>query len=76
MKAAYERGLDAEERRREERKASRDFQVRKNSRRRNPLVHARVLLRETHLPLAEIASICGLDVYTVAGLKLKMREDA
>ena len=76
LKAAYERGLDAEERRREERKASRDFQVRKNSRRRNPLVHARVLLRETRLPLAEIASICGLDVYTVAGLKLKMREDA
>lgn len=76
LKAAYQRGLDAEERRREERKASRDFRVRKNSRRRNPLVHARVLLRETRLPLAEIASICGLDVYTVAGLKLKMREDA
>ena len=44
--------------------------------RRGPLVHARVLLRETRLPLSEIASICGLDVYTVAGLKLKMREDA
>ncbi|RPF99660.1 MAG: hypothetical protein EVA87_04065 [Rhodospirillaceae bacterium] len=76
LKAAYERGLDAAERRREEKQATRDFQVRKNSRRRDPLVHARVLLRETRLPLSEIASICGLDVYTVAGLKLKMREDA
>jgi hypothetical protein len=76
LKAAYERGLDAAERRREEKKATRDFQIRKNSRRRNPLVHARVLLRETRLSLKEIASICDLDVYTVAGLKLKMREDA
>ena len=76
LKAAYERGLDAAERRREEKQATRDFQIRKNSRRRDPLVHARVLLRETRLPLSEIASICGLDVYTVAGLKLKMREDA
>ena len=76
LKAAYERGLDAEERRREEEKANRDFQARKNSRRRDPLVHARVLLRETKLPLTEIASICGLNVWTVTELKLKMREDA
>lgn len=76
LKAAYDRGLDAEERRRAERAASRDKTVRKNGRRRNPLVHARVLLNETQLPLSEIASICGIDVYTVAGLKLKMREEA
>jgi hypothetical protein len=76
LKAAYERGLDAAERRKEEQKAKRDWKVRKNSRRRNPTVHAGVLLRETRLPLSEIASICGLDVWTVAGLKLKMREDA
>ena len=73
LKAAYGRGLDAEERRREERKTARDFQTPKNSRRRNPIVHARVLIRETRLPISEIASICDLDVYTVAGLKLKMR---
>lgn len=76
LKAAYDRGLDAEERRRAERAASRDKTVRKNGRRRNPLVHARVLLKETQLPIKEIASICGIDVYTVAGLKLKMREEA
>tara|TARA_R110002110_G_scaffold115008_3_gene285210 strand:+ start:10574 stop:11134 length:561 start_codon:yes stop_codon:yes gene_type:complete len=76
LKAAYDRGLDAEERRRAERAASRDKTVRKNGRKRNPLVHARVLLKETRLPIKEIASICGLDVYTVAGLKLKMREEA
>jgi hypothetical protein len=76
LKAAYDRGLDAEERRRAERAASRDKTVRKNSRRRNPLVHAQVLLKETQLPIKEIASICGIDVYTVAGLKLKMRQEA
>ena len=76
LKAAYKRGLDSEERRREEEKANRDFQTRKNSRRRDPLVHARVLLRETKLPLTEIASICSLNVWTVTELKLKMREDA
>ena len=76
LKAAYDRGLDAEERRRTERAASRDKVVRKNGRKRNPLVHARVLLKETQLPLTEIASICGIDVHTVAGIKLKMRQEA
>lgn len=76
LKAAYDRGLDAEERRRAERAASRDKTVRKNGRKRNPLVHARVLLKETRLPIKEIASICGIDVHTVAGIKLKMRREA
>lgn len=76
LKAAYDRGLDAEERRRAERAEGRDRPVRRNGRRRNPVVHARVLLKETRLPLKEIASICGLDVWTVAGIKLKMREEA
>lgn len=75
LKAAYDRGLDAEERRRAERAASRDKIVRKNGRKRNPLVHARVLLKETRLPIKEIASICGIDVHTVAGIKLKMRQE-
>lgn len=75
LKAAYDRGLDAEERRREERAASRDKPVRKNGRKRNPMVHARVLLKETKLPLSEIASICGIDVHTVVGIKLKMRQE-
>ncbi|MEC7488816.1 MAG: hypothetical protein VYA17_04425 [Pseudomonadota bacterium] len=76
LEAAVARGLDADERRRDERKAKRDWKTRKNSRRRNPIVHATVLLRETRLPLTEIASICGVDVWVVAGLKLKMRENA
>ena len=77
LKAAYDRGLDGAERRRAERAAKgQDRVVRRNSRKRNPAVHARVLLKETRLPLKEIASICGLDVWTVAGIKLKMREEA
>lgn len=77
LKAAYDRGLDAEERRRAERREKeRMWQPRKNGRKRNPLVHAQVLLRETRLPLTEIASICELDVWTVAGLKLKLRANA
>ena len=75
LHAAYARGLDAEERRQAERRAARDFVPRRssNTRRRNPKVHASVLLRETQLPLKEIASICGLDIWTVAGIKLKLR---
>ena len=72
LKAAYDRGLDADERRRAE-NGGRDRIVRRNPRRRNPMVHAQVLLKETRLPLTEIASICNLDVWTVAGLKLKLR---
>lgn len=75
LRAAYARGLDAEERRQAERRAARDYIPRRSKgSRRNPKVHASVLLRETHLPVQEIASICGLDVWTVAGLKLKMRD--
>jgi hypothetical protein len=76
LKAAYDRGLDAAERRRAERAEGRDRLVRRNGRRRNPTVHARVLLKETRLPLEEIASICGLDLWTVVGIKLKMREES
>lgn len=76
LKAAYDRGLDAEERERDARKSERDRVIRRNGRKRSPLVHARVLIKETRLPLTEIASICNLDVWTVAGLKLKMRREA
>lgn len=73
LRAAYARGLDAEERRAAERRAAADRPRRRNSRRRNPTVYAQVLLSETRLPLEEVASICGLDVWTVAGIKLRMR---
>ena len=32
-----------------------------------------MLLKETRLPLTEIVSLTGLDIYKVVGLKLKMR---
>jgi len=72
LRAARERGLDAE------RAASRRPTARASSRkwRRNPYVHARVLLRETALPLRDIVDITGLDIYKVVEMKLKMREEA
>ena len=42
--------------------------------RRNPVVFAQVLLKETGLPIQEIASITKLDIYQVVGIKLKLRE--
>ena len=44
--------------------------------RRNPLKHAEVLLKETSLPLEEIAEITGLNIYEVVGMKLKLRKAA
>jgi hypothetical protein len=44
--------------------------------RRDPSKHAAVLLEETSLPFHEIASITGLDIYAVVGMKLKMRAGA
>ncbi len=46
----------------------------RSNRRRNPVTFAKVLLQETALPLDEIASITDLDIYQVAGLKLKLRD--
>jgi len=71
MEEARMRGLDAEERRRAEAEANR--LQRRNNRRRDPKSHARVLLAETSLPIKEICSITGLDIYEVVRLKLKMR---
>lgn len=45
----------------------------RSRRRMEPHRHARVLLEETSLPIEEIADITGLDIYKVAGLKLKLR---
>ena len=74
LKEAFARGLDAGERSasapgRAERRSS--FSVR-----RNPHSHAHVLLAETALPLQEIVSMTGLDIYEVVGMKLKMRRIA
>lgn len=42
----------------------------------NPQLHARLLIRDTKLPLQEIVEITGLDIYQVAAMKLKMRPAA
>ena len=70
LEAAYARGLDAELR-----KPARKAEIRapRNSRRREPRSHARVLLSETSLPLGEISQITGLDLHEVLALRLKMR---
>lgn len=47
----------------------------RSRRRMEPFRHAQVLLEETSLPIEEIADITGLDVYKVASLKLKMRQN-
>ena len=78
-RAAYEaarrRGLDREEAEPQP-KPRRQSNRPKSDRRMNPFQHARALLKETTLPLAEIASITRLTIYQVVGLKLKMREEA
>ena len=65
---AYERGLDRADRRRGSVQPPR-----RNASKRNPHSHARVLLKETSLPLLEICALTGLDIYEVVGLELKMR---
>ena len=71
LRAARERGLD----RGQERRAAPPRRAAKAGRARNQFGHARVLLKETRLPLKEVASITGLDMYQVVGLKLKMRDE-
>lgn len=70
LREAVARGLDRETRARGG--AARPRPV-FNARRRDSQSFARVLLEETRLPLTEIVSLTGLDIYKVVGLKLKMR---
>lgn len=65
---AYERGLDSDKRKRGGIQAPR-----RNASKRNPQSHATVLLKETSMPMLEICSLTGLDIYEVVALKLKMR---
>lgn len=73
LKDAIARGLDAAERRAAEAPAR---LPRASRSRRNGVSHAAVLLRETGLPLKEVADLSGLDIYQVVGMKLKMRVSA
>lgn len=70
---ARARGLDEQPEERPRRQPSDAFRPR-STRRRNPVTFAKVLLRETSLPIHEIASITQLDIYQVVGLKLKLRD--
>lgn len=70
---ARARGLDEQPEERPRRQQSDAFRPR-STRRRNPVTFAKVLLRETSLPIHEIASITQLDIYQVVGLKLKLRD--
>ena len=69
LRAARERGLDAEAARKQARKSVASGPPK----RMNPERHAAVLLKETQLPFREVAEITGLDIYQVVGLKLKLR---
>ena len=66
---AYERGLDNHGKKRNNNQTAR-----RKASKRNPKSHATVLLKETSMPIEEIASLTGLDIYEVVGLKLKMRK--
>ena len=77
LKAAQDRGLDAEERRAAERRTRQYNTARAGKKARmNPHRHAAVLLAETSLPFREVANITGLDIYQIVGMKLKMRKVA
>ncbi len=70
IKAAQDKGLDAAERR-GRKKSARVYPFR--PKKRDPESHAYALLSETSIPMIEIATITGMDIYEIAGMKLKMR---
>ncbi len=74
FEAARRRGLDDADEAERPRPRRRNNQP-KSNRRMNSWAHARALLRETSLPLSEVAQITRLSIYQVVGLKLKMREE-
>lgn len=75
LREAKNRGLDGNAIKPQVRPASTGAQ-KSSPRSRTPHSFARVLLSETTLPLREIVSLTGLDIYRVVGLKLKMRSAA
>ena len=75
LSKAVERGLDNGVRVRSG-DPGRTAPTKPNGRCRSPYSFAKVLLSETSLPLREIVSLTGLDIYRVVGLKLKMRSPA
>ena len=74
FEAARRRGLDEDEAPPPPKQRSAS-QRPKSNRRMNPHDHARALIRETSMPLTEVAHITRLSVYQVAAIKLKMRAE-
>ena len=74
LREAVSRGLDRNDAAPGERNGAKGHaRPRRNPRRRHSNSYARVLLNETSLPLGEIVTLTGLDIYKIAGMKLKMR---
>jgi hypothetical protein len=68
---------EAERRAAEEQRQARAmrFNRRRSYRRMPPREHAKILILETAMPLAEISRITGLSMHDVIALKLKLRPD-
>jgi len=73
---AKKRGLDQENKKRKNTKKTANFRRMNNTSRRDPFIHAIILLKETNLSFKEIANITGISVYKVIALKLKTRKAA
>jgi hypothetical protein len=66
---------DAERRAAEDQRMARNLRTnrRRSHRRIPPYEHARILILDTNLPLAEIAKLTGLSLHEVIAMKLKLR---
>ena len=73
---AKKRGLDQENKVNKNKKTTANFRRTNNTSRREPYIHAKILLKETSLSFKEIANITGISVYKVIALKLKTRKAA
>lgn len=73
---AKDRGLDKTEKAKAAALEAANARRRNSKSRRNPIIHANILLKETSLSFEEIADITGLNVYEVVAMKLKSRNAA
>ena len=73
---AKDRGLDKAEEAKKAAQAAANARRKNSKSRRNPKIHADILLKETSFSFDEIADITGLSVYEVIAMKLKSRNAA
>ena len=76
MDKAKDRGLDKAEEAKKAAQEAANARRRNSKSRRNPVIHANILLKETSFSFEEIADITGLDVYQIVAMKLKSRNAA